>query len=281
MIALALQACATTAPLPRKAVELNAAGAQALAQGDLSTAAARLSVALEYSARFVEAWVNLGYVELRRGNFERARRDFRKARDLNQDIPAPHHALGLLAEQEGRGEDAEKAYRSALKVDPGFAASRANLGRLLFARGKYDDAREQFQRLVEVAPDEAQGWVGEAEALLALGRDGEAEDVVSRGRERVGDAPGLMLLVGRQRLARADWQDAEAALAPLVGDADRRRAAAAWAWIAVARVAMGDPGGAAQAAQEALAIDREHDVARYALRLLSAGTGTRSLRAPE
>src|SRR5579863_5264805 len=94
-------ACTGTVPLPRAAVRLNAAGALALAQGDLPTAEARLSVALEYSPRFVEAWVNLGYVELRRGNFEQASRDFVKARSLNRDIPAPHHALGLLADERG------------------------------------------------------------------------------------------------------------------------------------------------------------------------------------
>lgn len=116
---LACAACASAVRLPRQAIDLNTAGAQALLRGDLSAAEACLSVALEYSPRFVEAWVNLGYVELRRGNFEQARRDFARGRDLNQDIPAPHHALGLLAEKSGRGEEAERYYRAALKVDQG------------------------------------------------------------------------------------------------------------------------------------------------------------------
>jgi Flp pilus assembly protein TadD len=251
--------------LPHKAIELNAAGARALAQGDLSTAEARLSVALEYSARFVEAWVNLGYVELRRGNFEQARRDFLKARDLNPDIPAPHHALGLLADRQGRGAEAEQNYRAALKVDPGCAPARANLARRLFARGQYENAREQFERLMEVAPNEIEGWSGEAETLLQLGRVADAESVVSRARERFGDAPPLMLLAGRESIARGDWVEAEELLAPLVGDADRGRACAAWSWIAVARVGRGDLEGAVQAARAALALDRDDPVARYAL----------------
>ena len=88
--------CASVPPLPPKAAELNRDGAAALAAGDLATAEARLSVALEYSPRFTEAWVNLGYVELRRGRLEQARKDFVKARDLNPDLPAPHHALGPI-----------------------------------------------------------------------------------------------------------------------------------------------------------------------------------------
>jgi tetratricopeptide (TPR) repeat protein len=260
--------CAASAALPARAVQLNAAGARAIAEGRLSVAEARLSVALEYNPRFVEAWVNLGYVELARGNFVQARGDFVRARALNQDIPAPHHALGVLADDEGRGEEAEEHYRAALKVDPGFAPARANLGRCLFARGQYENAREQFERLVEVAPETLEGWVGEAESLRQLGRGAQAEDVVSLAHDRFGDAPALRLLQARAQVERGEWQEAEALLAPLLGNGDRARAGAAWSWIAIARIGRGDAIGASEAAHAALAIDRDDAVARYALGLL-------------
>jgi thioredoxin-like negative regulator of GroEL len=95
----------------------------------------------------------------------------------------------------------------------------------------------------------------------------EAEKVVVAAREQVGDAPALLLLVARARLARGDWDEAEALLAHVVGDRDRERAGTAWAWIAVARVGRGDLEGAREAAGAALAIDREDPVARYALAL--------------
>jgi tetratricopeptide (TPR) repeat protein len=270
MLALGIScaACTTTAPLPAQAVALNAAGARAIAEGQLEVAEARLSVALEYSPRFVEAWVNLGYVELGRGNFEQARRDFLRARDLNQDIASPHHALGLLEDDRGHGEEAERHYRAALKVDPGFAPSRANLARRLFARGQYENAREQFERLIEVAPDAVEGWVGEAETLRQLGRPSQAESVVARAGERFGDVPALRLLRARERLDRSDWIDAEALLAPLTGGSNLALASAAWAWIAIARIGRGDVSGASQAARAALALDRDDAVARYALTLL-------------
>ena len=266
--AAALAACTGYAPLPARAVELNAAGAQALAVGDLSTAEARLSVALEYSPRFVEAWVNLGYVELRRGNFVQARRDFVRARSYNYDIPAPHHALGVLAELQRDGPTAEDCYRAALAVDPGFAPARANLARRLFERGQYENAREQFQRLREVAPAAAQGWAGVAEALLQLDREAEAEAVIERARAALGDEPSLVLVYARLQLAAGNWDTAEAALAPLVGGNDRTRRAPAWAWIAVARAARGDAAGARQAVDAALAIASDEPVARRALALI-------------
>jgi len=262
-------ACASTVRLPRRAIELNTAGAQALERGDLSAADACLSVAIEYSPRFVEAWVNLGYVELRRGNFDLARRDFERARGINEDIPAPHHALGLLADKEGRRDEAEWHYLAALRVDPGFVPARANLARRLFAGARYEDARAQFQRLEQVAPDSVVGWAGEAETLLQLGREADVEGVVARGRDRFGDAPALMLLLGREKLARGEWEAAEDVLAPLVGDAERTRACAALAWIAVGRVGRGDAVGALAAARAALAIDRDDGTARFAFALAS------------
>jgi Flp pilus assembly protein TadD len=260
--------CAGTVPLPAEALALNAAAARAIAEGQLDVAEARLSVALEYSPRFVEAWVNLGYVELARGNFEQARHDFLRARDLNQDIASPHHALGLLADEQGRGPEAERHYRAALKVDPGFAPSRANLGRRLFARGQYENAREQFERLIEVAPDSIEGWIGAAETLRQLGRNTQAQQIVARASDRFGDAPELRLLRAREQVERGEWLEAEALLAPLAGSPDTARACAAWAWIAIARIGRGDIGGATDAASAALAIDRDDAVARYAMQIV-------------
>ncbi|MDF2692058.1 MAG: domain protein putative component of TonB system [Labilithrix sp.] len=253
--------CATVPPLPPKALELNQNGAAALAAGDLTTAEARFSVALEYSPRFTEAWVNLGYVELRRGNLARARKHFIKARDLNPDLPAPHHALGLLADKRDIGKEAEGHYRQALKVDPGFVPSRSNLARRLFHRGAFEEAREQYLRLTQVEPGALAGYLGLAECLLRLDREGEADDVIGRARARFGDVPELALLVARQLLRRDAFAEAEEILAPLTDDTDRPRASAAWSWIAVARLARNDREGAHIAAREALALDKENPVA--------------------
>lgn len=272
VVVAALAGCASVPPLPRKALELNRDGASALAAGDLATAEARLAVALEYSPRFTEAWVNLGYVALERGDLEHARKDFVKARELNPDVAAPHHALGVLAERLERGPEAERHYRAALKVDPAFAASRANLARRLFARGVFDEAREQFLRLTQVQPDVLDGYLGLAECFLRLEREGDADDVLGRARARFGDGPELRLLLARQLLRRDAFVEAEDVLAPLTEDASASRAASAWAWIAVARRSRGD-GAASAAAREALALDPTNEVAR-SLGSISEEAGT-------
>jgi len=264
-IAAAITGCSTTAPLPPRAVELNRLGAAALGSGDLPTAEARLALAIEYSPRFTEAWVNLGLLELRRGERGKARKDIAHARSLNPDLPAPHHAMGLVEEREGRTRQAEASYRAALEVDPGFAPSRANLGRLLFAGGRFEDAREQFLRLTEVAPEALDGWLGLAESLARLGRERDCDLTTGRARRRFGDRPEIVVLVARQLLRRGAYGEAAEVLEPLASQGDPRRRAEAWAWLGVALLGEGDVDAAGRAAEQALALDAGDAVAAFVL----------------
>lgn len=256
--------CAGTAPLAPKAVALNDAGARAFASDDLEHAEAELGLALEYNPRFTEAWVNLGLVELRLKHFEAARHDFHRAIELNPDLPAPFHGMGLLDERVGDLEHAEKNYREALKVDPGFGPARVNLGRILFARRDWDGAREQFLRLTEVAPNVVEGWTGLVESMLKLHRDADADAALDRAREKLGEQPQLVLLVGRRLLRQGDAGGAVAALEPVTRDGDASVRANAFAWIAVARAAQGDVEGSHAAAKRALDLDPQNRVARFA-----------------
>lgn len=265
LLAAVVGACAHPASLPSKALELNRDGAAAIAAGDLTMAEARIALALEYNPRFTEAWVNLGTVEMRRGNFGRARRDLVRARDLNPDLPAPHHALGLLAELEGRVGDAERHYRAALKVDPGFGPARINLARKLFEEGALEEAREQFLRTTQVAPSLVDGWTGLCETLLRLGREADAAEVLAGARLRFQGAPGVELLGARLLLRRGAFADAEQRLTPLARLADRGLAGSALSWLAVARLGRGDVAGSVDAARQAEVIDPDNEVARYAL----------------
>ena len=269
--------CAGTAPLQPKAVQLNRAGTEALAGGDLETAEARFALALEYHPRFVEALVNLGLVEMQRGNFARARLEFERACRINADLAQPHHALGVLAERERRPDVAAELYREALRVNPGFAPSRGNLARMLFAAGRYDDAREQFLRLVEVAPGELAGRTGLAETLLQLDRDEESDAIVDRALREFGQRPELVILAARRLLRRGDPEGAEAALMPLAR-ANDDNARAAWSWIAMARLARRDDSGAFEACEKAFVLDRNDALATYVVAMgLRANRDRRAL----
>jgi tetratricopeptide (TPR) repeat protein len=259
-------ACTGSAPLAPKAVALNEAGAEALAEGNLETAEARFALALEFHPRFVEALTNLGLVEMQRGNLERATLLFERARRINADLAQPHHALGVVAERKRRPDVASEHYREALRINPGFGPSRANLARMLFAAGRYDEAREQFARLVEVEPSLLAGRTGLTETLLQLGRVEESDAVLDRARADFGDSPEIVLLQARQKLRQGSLAEAEALLLPLT-DGDDDNARAAFAWIAVARLAGGDRRGALSAAENAFHLDRNDPVATFVVAL--------------
>jgi protein O-GlcNAc transferase len=266
--------CKSAVPLPEKAVGLNTAGIDALARGDLETADARFSLALEYSPEFVDALVNLGLVELERGNFERARQLFTRARRLNPDVAQPHHALGVLAERTSRPDRASEHYYEALRVDPGFAPSRANLARLLFADALLEEALVQFKRLVEVAPDDSSGHAGLTETLLRLGRTAEAEAALAAA-DRFPAVAELELLRARSELRHGDVESAVARLVPLARGRDDI-AVAALGWLATAELARRRYAHAVGAARRALDLQPDDSVAIYALAVALA-----ELRSPD
>jgi len=257
-------ACAGTAPLPPKALALNEAGVAALAGGDLETADARFSLALEYNPKFVDALTNQGLVELQRGNFERARQLLTRARHLNPDVAQPHHALGVLAERERRPDEASRNYYEALRVDPGFAPSRANLAHLLYDGGLYEDALVQFRRLVEAAPDVTAAHVGLAATLLHLERVNEAGAVIEHALRAAPDDPELAILVARLEIRRGEFEVAIAHLSPLT-HARSDLAVHALAWLAAAELALDRPRRAVSAAERAIALAPDDALASYAL----------------
>jgi len=257
-------ACAGTAPLPPKALALNEAGVAALAAGDLETADARFSLALEYNPKFVDALTNQGLVELQRGNFERARQLLTRARRLNPDVAQPHHALGVLAERERRPDLASPSYYEALRVDPGFAPSRANLAHLLYNGGLYEEALLQFRRLVEVAPDAAAARVGLAATLLHLQRIDEAREVIRGALESAPEDPELAILAARLDIRDGAFEAAIARLTPLTHSRSEL-AVHALSWLAAAEVARGEPHAAVAAAERALALAPDDALASYAL----------------
>lgn len=256
--------CSAVTPLPPRALELNRLGAEALEQGDLPTAEARLALALEFHPRFVEALVNLGLVELSRGNHERARTLFLRARNLNEDLPHPHHGLGVLAHKQLKLHEADAHYRKALAVNPDFIPSRANLGRLLFDAGALDEARVQFSRLIEVAPGDGRGHGGLIEVLLRLGRREDADLALQRALELAPNAPQIRVLVARRALEKGDLSVARTELESLSHEHHEMQASA-HAWLALVELAA-DALDAAQAqATQSLELDPYEPVATFAM----------------
>jgi len=264
LVALLVVCCSSRPPLPPEAIALNDEGIGFLARGDLETADTRFRLALEYNPHFVEALVNLGLVELERGNFTRAKQLLERARRINEHVAQPHHGLGVLAERVGDAAAAAAHYRAALEVDPGFAPARLNLARLLFDSDQLYHAKEEFTKLTQVAPDVAEAHAGLAETLIRLGRRAEAERIVASEAPRFPASTELQVLQARGELRRGQTERAVQRLSALTGRSDAD-AALAFSWLAVAELSRRRPAHAIGAAKRALALDRDSHVARHAL----------------
>jgi tetratricopeptide (TPR) repeat protein len=266
LLPLLLAGCTAGVPLPPAAAALNASGVEALARGDLETADARLSLALEYSPRFVDALVNLGLVELERGNFTRARVLLERARRINPDVAQPHHALGVLEERERRPDRASEHYYDALRVDPGFAPARDNLARLLFAGGLVEEALVQYRRLVALVPDDPRAAAGLVEAFVRLGRFDEADAALANAREHSPDAPELLLLDAR-RAWRAGRLDDAASMFARLSDRHDELGASALGFLAACELGRARAERALLAARRALNLEPDNTIATYVMAL--------------
>ncbi len=247
---------------------MNTLSTRSLASGDLVRAQAQAELAIEYSPRFTEAWVNLGLVELERGNFRRARRHLEHAQALNEDLPAPHHGLGLVSEREHDFKDALSHYEDALKVDPGFAPARINAGRLHFRAGHYEGAKLHFHKLVEVAPNTLEGWLGLLECLFKLDRIDDVTGWLDLAERQTGPRPELLLYRARLLFSRGETLSARNLLLTLTIALERPYQSAAWAWLAAVELSLGNRYAAERAAISARGIEPDEAIGTYVLRML-------------
>ena len=112
-----------------------------------------------------------GILCLRRGMAASAKRDFRKAAELNPSDPQAHHQLGLLAEErmlyfrdmfnftsggvldlrdyaDDDYLEAQKRFQAALDADPKFAESYYRLALLYFESGRLEEMNNLLQKAI-------------------------------------------------------------------------------------------------------------------------------------
>ena len=140
--------------------------------GPLSDAAAAYRSAVELNPAAAGAWVNLGTLSYRTGDFIAAEECYRKAVEAVPGYSLAHFNLGNVFEEQRRLPEAAECYERALRLDPSYADAHYNLA-LVYERLrepmrsakhwraylKLDPsspwanvARQQLQALVEVRP---------------------------------------------------------------------------------------------------------------------------------
>ncbi len=110
----------------------------------------------------------------RRGEYERAAEQYRRALELTPDLVAARSRLGVTLNKLGDHRAATNAFRTALESEPQAAYLLNNLGFSLYLEEKFDEAEPVLARAVELQPEFRRAWMNYGLVLARLGKDAEA-----------------------------------------------------------------------------------------------------------
>ncbi len=126
----------------------------------------------------------LGEVMALMGRSGEAEAKFRQALALNPELGEAHYNLAVLLDEAGKPFEAVETYLRAAELRPRDHRPRFNLGRLYGRLGRSGDQIEAYRDAVEAAPDFVRGYFQLAKALMDAGLDlEEAEAMARRGLE--------------------------------------------------------------------------------------------------
>ncbi len=138
------------------------------------------------------------------GALTEALRQYRTVLKINPNQPRAHSQVAYLLLQQGKLPEAEAQYRAALAANPGDHPSWISLGNLQLNLGQPADALEAFTTVLAIESDNPAARLGEARALIQLGRDGEARDRLRRALENLPDDAPLAHTLARLLATSAD-----------------------------------------------------------------------------
>jgi cellulose synthase operon protein C len=155
-------------------------GYKALNAGNLEEAQARFESVLKRHPSAGQALAGLGFVNMKKEDFENALRNFEDAIKVQPQNKAVQQALesarfwtemkrGNLALQEDRGDDGINAYQQALALRPTNAEATIGLAGALMKKGDVQAALPLFKKVAEADPQNAPAWRGYVTALYKAG----------------------------------------------------------------------------------------------------------------
>jgi tetratricopeptide (TPR) repeat protein len=132
---------------------------------------------------FADGWNNLGTLYAASGRPDEAREAFRRAVRENPGHAKALGNLAALAFQQGRRAEADSLARRTIRVAAHDPEALYNAAVVLGNLGDYRAAGAAFHELVDQQPWNAAARLGEAKALLALGKREEARRVLAEHPE--------------------------------------------------------------------------------------------------
>ncbi|RMF77902.1 MAG: tetratricopeptide repeat protein [Planctomycetota bacterium] len=133
----------------------------------------------------------IGDWRLRSGDPDGAVEYFRRAAEIDTDVPQAHYNLGAALLAAGQPQEAVQSLRRAVELDPEYARALTALGRALEQLRQTDEALTVYRRLVEIAPDFPHAYLSIAAMLRQRGDDAGVVEILETGLRRIPTDAGM------------------------------------------------------------------------------------------
>jgi len=99
--------------------------------------------------RLAETNVKLGVGYFQQGNYEYALVKFRKALEIDDNLPNGHYAIALLYERLGKPNTAVKHFERAIEINPQYSDAYNAYAAFLCRKKQYEGADKRFKKALE------------------------------------------------------------------------------------------------------------------------------------
>ncbi len=137
-----------------------------------------------FNADRAEAWLNLGALDVRLGEFAPAETAYQRAIRMQPLFIPPYVNLADLYRQQGRDADGERLLRQALTMHPPNGDVHHALGLLLIRQKRMREAISELAKAAEQSPENARYAYVYGVALDSIGEHRTALTVLTQAQER-------------------------------------------------------------------------------------------------
>jgi len=170
----------------------NAYGLGLLEQSDLKSAETAFLQAAENAPNPAEAWINLGIVRLREGNFADAKQAFDTALKMRVVPFKINFYYGVTLKAQGQYGEALKYLKKVVAKFPRDRVAKLERGRLYLLMKDYQRAIVDFEKVLSIDPENLDAYYYLKQAYRAAGEEAKAqkaEALYERFKASVSSAP--------------------------------------------------------------------------------------------
>ncbi|PYR02265.1 MAG: hypothetical protein DMF97_05275 [Acidobacteria bacterium] len=195
----------------------------ALGRGDLKQADTLFQQVVESDPLRLYAALGHAQVALSQQRIKDADRAISAVLSQHAEMAEAHNMKGVVLLLQKRQEDARYEFSRAVELQARYVTPRIYLAALARESGRFADASSAYKALTDVAPGLPAGYVGQAEALMMMGKTPEAYTVLDAWKAHARSSVLPYQVLGSLYLANGERakavQELKAALVKNPGDA--------------------------------------------------------------